>query len=119
MLWPFFLNPLEIALGLVILTALLGNKSSQDVLLAAGGLWLLYRLRKPLWGALRKGFGSLAPLSLPAQIKKVFGGFLFVVGWIASGSLVFLLLSNFLTRTPNPDLMAHLILLGVIVNMVL
>jgi ATP-dependent Clp protease ATP-binding subunit ClpB len=119
MLWPFFLNPLEIALGLVILTALLGNKSSQDVLLVAGGLWLLYRLRRPLWGALRKGFGSLTPLSLPAQIKKVFGGFLFVVGWIASGSLAFLLLSHLLTRTPNPDLMAHLILLGVSVNMVL
>jgi hypothetical protein len=73
MLWPLFLSPLEIALGVVVLTALLGNKSSQDVLLVAGGLWLLYRLRKPLWGALRKGFGFLA-LSLPAQIKKVFGG---------------------------------------------
>ena len=118
MLRPF-LNPLEIALGVVVLTALLGEKSSQNVLLAVGGLWLLYRLRRPLWQALRKGFGSLALLSLPAQIKKLFGGALFAVGWIASGSLAFLLLSHLLSRTPNPDWMAQLIFLGVGVNMVL
>jgi len=118
MLRPF-LNPLEIALGVVVLTALLGEKSSQEVLLAVGGLWLLYRLRRPLWQALRKGFGSLALLSLPAQIKKLFGGLLFVMGWIASGSLAFLLLSHLLSRTPNPDWTAQLIFLGVGVNMVL
>jgi len=115
MLRPFFLSPLEIALGFVVIAALLGNKSAQDVLLVAGGLWLLYRLRRPLWGVLRRGFGFLTPLS----IKKVFGGLLFAVGWIASGSLAFLLLSHLLTRTPNPDWMIQLMLLGLGVNMVL